>query len=225
MISRKSSATRFIETPGKFSLKGIDEVFGLEIEYLKSESIDKIMDSKMNIHVQNSNRLNSSSESDVKVTIGGAKRARFLSEDNCYPSYQVLNFKDLVLQPDYLMTKPQDKVASTSRRLKEQAHNSNTPITNQTGNSFKLIKKQVLESASRKSTERRSILKSKQIDSSIEELSNASLEVCDEDCSDIMCDKTNDLELQAQPINFDFLQKIECKAQNLKRCYENSYLK
>lgn len=173
----------------------IKDALSFSVEYVSTEGIQNLRSAIMN---------NSS-------TSFQTKRPRFLSEDNCYPSFQVQTFQTLILQNDYLtIDKPK---AETSRHPETQSFKIKDKIIdlNHVKNVFKKSDERERESTSRKSTEFKSYFKSRNIDISIDELSGGSFDLkIDEDL--INEEEINDqLENKPQPeFNIDnIISKVE----------------
>ena len=137
------------------------------------------------------------------------KRQRFLSEDNKHPSYQVLNFQNMILQDDYMNDKIDkiDKTTKTENKLTSNLGLSKEKIVEKKKQQTLPITK-AFDTNSRKSTEMKSIFKS------IDEVSCASFEIAIED-NDIV--KEEDEFLDNDKVKFN-LKEIVSKAEKLKEC-------
>jgi hypothetical protein len=171
--------------------EGINDLISIQIEFLKSSDISLIKSYK---------------EDAQEFQIH--KRQRFLSEDNSHPSYQVLNFQNLILQDEYLSNDCSNKnmhrttkasyynMAQRNSMISEEPSEyfnlrmkklSTYKITNLNQDSKQMKiegigEKEEKECNSRKSTEMKSHLKSKRKDSiSMDELEQSFEITIDED--------------------------------------------
>lgn len=88
------------------SFDGLKDLFKLEIQYLEYKDIMSIT---KNIE---------------KAEFQILKRQRFMSEDNCHPSYQVLNYHNLILQDEYMSNDSKVNINQTSRNFYQVKNSS-----------------------------------------------------------------------------------------------------
>lgn len=178
----------------------IKSILQIQVEYLP---LDKVQTAKSNLTNQSSNSTQ-------------IKRTRFRSEDNCHPSFQVQSFQTLILQNDYLsLDKPK---AETSRIPETKSFKLKDKLSDQAFKHLGMNRNEDKEklSTSRRSTGIKSYFKSRNIDTSVEDMFAGSFDLkIDENESN----EEDELPKQTQHNNDNScfnLDKILNKAEKLK---------
>ena len=181
----------------------IENLFKIEVSYIADRELALIKEKN---------------QKSLQPELATYKRPRFLSEDNCHPSYQVLNFQNMFLQDDYLSNDNQNKY----KPAQTQTFNTNTYLKRDSKElklntkSFISLKKKSEKDTtnSRRSTDMKSFIKSKQIDSFIEEISNPSFEL-DIESEEQSDDHQENYKPQLQHPVFNILE-VKSKIEKLK---------
>lgn len=190
-----------------------DSACCLEVEYLGFDALQKII-SKCQEQSKCTGLHNSPTENETKSSFSYARRTRFLSEDNCYPSFQVMNFQTLVLQNEYLSN--DSKALEPSDKTQIRSLNNTKTFTNQIN-----LKNQILHAIPINDVCKTHIKPRLKDSSLIAENLNGSLEICEEDYTDILFDMS-ELDSNIKIDNQELVDKIAKRAEDLKKTYELS---